>query len=65
MEDTSITLPDLKIVFTDVGSITFPNIKEVPITTLGSIYLRLGDILRGKPGIYTNKDGEIIGVRCD
>ena len=64
MNETVIKIPDLRVTFNDnVGAISFPNIKEIPIERLFETYLAFGNALRSNPNIIKNKDGDTIGVR--
>ena len=64
MSETVIKIPDLRIIFKDdVGAISFPNIKEIPVSKLVDTYHAFGNALRGMSGVLTNRDGDILGVR--
>ena len=64
MDETIIKIPDLRVVFNNnVGAISFPNIKEIPLERLFETYSAFGNALRNQPNIIKNKNGDILGVR--
>jgi len=65
MNETVIKIPDLRLVLGDgVGAISFPNLKEIPLSKLVETYWALGNALRQNPNIILSQDRELIlGVR--
>ncbi len=64
MDETVIRIPDLRIIFNEnTGAITFPNIKEIPLSRLVDTYQAFGNALRKNKNVLVNRHDEIIGVR--
>jgi len=59
--DSSIVIPKLKLKFEGLDNITIVGDKDIPLSELFELHLKLENYLKSRPEAILNKNGSIVG----